>query len=383
MIQDTGKKDNIGCCGENSGSTSQVSACCDTPPDRIEGTPHWFSGRIETACGKVPVVEPDLTRADRIGEVLVRLNIRRMHYALDPGLYALGSPTKDSPVYVTANYKLSFDHLRRALKGLSGWILVLDTSGINVWCAAGKGTFGTDELVNRIESVNLGEIVTHRTLILPQLGAPGVAAHQVKKRSGFRVIYGPVRAVDIRAFMNAGKKAEPEMRLVRFGLLDRIEVIPVEMVIGGKFILLIMGLLFLLAGLNREGYDLGVAYANGSEAALFVLFAFLGGTLLTPLLLPWIPGRAFSVKGAIVGLCIALCISILGCGEFDGIGCILYRVSWFLVLPALSAFFAMSFTGATTFTSLSGVKQEIRFFLPVQIVLAVTGFGLWIALRFV
>jgi acetyl-CoA decarbonylase/synthase complex subunit gamma len=39
---------------------------------------------------------------------------------------------------------------------------VLDTQGINVWCAAGKGTFGTDELVHRIEETGLSEVVRSR-----------------------------------------------------------------------------------------------------------------------------------------------------------------------------------------------------------------------------
>ncbi len=87
-----------------------------------------------------------------------------MDYAIDPGLYALGDPDRESPVLVSANYKMSFDDLRSALPGRNLWILVLDTKGINVWCAAGKGTFGTEELVKRIEASHLKEIVSHRSI---------------------------------------------------------------------------------------------------------------------------------------------------------------------------------------------------------------------------
>ena len=41
-----------------------------------------------------------------------------MRSTVPPGLYALGEPGRDSDVLVTANYKLSFDMLRRALHGL-------------------------------------------------------------------------------------------------------------------------------------------------------------------------------------------------------------------------------------------------------------------------
>ena len=110
---------------------------------------------------------------------------------------ALGRPTDASPVFASANYKLSFDALRASLKGRDAWLLVLDTKGINVWCAAGKGTFGTLELVRSIAETELDKIVGHRTVIVPQLGAPGVSAHRVKFYSGFNVVYGPARAEDI------------------------------------------------------------------------------------------------------------------------------------------------------------------------------------------
>ncbi len=112
----------------------------------------------------------------------IRLWIRAgiEQHLIEPGLYVLGKPTKESPVFVSANYTLSFDALRSVLNGNDCYILVLDTKGINVWCAAGKGTFGTDELVHRIVSVGLADIVSHRTLIVPQLGATGVNAREVR-----------------------------------------------------------------------------------------------------------------------------------------------------------------------------------------------------------
>ena len=124
---------------------------------------------------------------------------------------------------------MSFDKLRKELPGRNFWILVLDTKGINVWCSAGKGTFGTIELVGRIESSGLSQIVSHRELILPQLAGPGVAAHEVKKLSGFKVIYGPIRSKDLPTFLDNGRKATPEMRIKNFSTLERMALIPMEL----------------------------------------------------------------------------------------------------------------------------------------------------------
>jgi len=44
------------------------------------------------------------------------------------------------------------------MPGRNLWILILDTKGVNVWCAAGKGTFGTEELVFRIADECLSKL---------------------------------------------------------------------------------------------------------------------------------------------------------------------------------------------------------------------------------
>jgi acetyl-CoA decarbonylase/synthase complex subunit gamma len=176
-----------------------------------------------------------------------------MNYKVDPGLYALGKPDDQSPVLVTANYKMSFDNLREAFPGRDAWILVLDTLGINVWCAAGKGTFGTKELVARLESSSLAHIVSHRKVILPQLAGPGVSAHLVQKLSGFKVIYGPIRAVDLPAFLDAGMKATPSMRLKTFTTWERAVLVPVELVGALKAALVVLPIFFLIDSLWRAG----------------------------------------------------------------------------------------------------------------------------------
>ena len=84
------------------------------------------------------------------GTLGARIGIIRRDYKVAPGFYAAGSPGPQSPVLVTANYKLSFDALRHQLLGIDAWLLVIDTRGINVWCAAGKGSFSTDEVIQSV-----------------------------------------------------------------------------------------------------------------------------------------------------------------------------------------------------------------------------------------
>ena len=337
-------------------------------------------GDVTTPAGKIPEVSTRLDASDRWGAIKVRLGLRRMSYKVEPGLYAVGSPTAQSPVFVSANYKLSFDHLRRELETIDGWIMVIDTKGVNVWCAAGKGTFGTEEIINRIESTRLAEIVSHRRIIVPQLGAPGVAAHEVKRRSSFAVIYGPVRACDIPEFLQAGMKTSPQMRRVNFNIKDRLMLVPLELVMWGRYALVIAVVLFFLAGLSRNGY--AFPGAAGARAVMLFILALLAGGILVPALLPWLPGRALSFKGMAVGLLLAAVLVITGGISRAGIGGRIETGAWLLLMPAIGAFMAMNFTGATTYTSLSGVKREMRFAVPAQLIAGALGFALWMTARF-
>ena len=301
-----------------------------------------------------------------------------MNYKVDPGLYALGQPKATSKIFVTANYKMSFDCLRKALAGLDAWILALDTKGINVWCAAGKGTFGTEELVRRIQTSGLEKIVDHREVILPQLGAPGVAAYLVKKLSGFKVIYGPIRAVDIPAFLSAGLRATPEMRRKSFTFQERAVLIPVELMETLKPLAMILPILFILGGLIFPGDFWTNAWNHSLYAILATLIGVVMGAVINPLLLPYIPGRAFALKGLILGALGG--VLLFAAGGVLGLAGIGWgeKTALFFLLSAVAAFLAMNFTGASTYTSLSGVKKEMRWAVPLEIAGGAVGILLWI-----
>jgi len=339
----------------------------------------YIIGQIETTAGKVNQIFTVWSRRDKWNTIKVRWSIGRMNYKVKQGLYAVGNPDENSNIFVSANLKLSFDHLRRALHGMNAWVLVLDTKGVNVWCAAGKGTFGTKELVYRIKVHELEKIVNHRKIIVPQLGATGVSAHEVKNKTGFHVIYGPIRAEDISAFINAGLKATTEMRKVEFPLKERIKLIPVELAYGKYYLLLIPLAFFILSGFNSHGYSVDLAWINGGKSIVNLFTAYIAGCALTPILLPWIPFKRFSLKGLAIGwllTALLLYCNFLGNNIFE-------IISWFLINGSLSAFLAMNFTGSSTFTSLSGVQKEMKTALPIQIGAAALGLIGWIITRFI
>jgi hypothetical protein len=327
--------------------------------------PEWITGWLPTMGGVFPVISTRLTSADIIGGWRVRWGIRRMGYRINPGLYAAGKPDASSPVLVTANYKLTFDCLRKYLENISAWILVLDTKGVNVWCAAGKGTFGTEELIRRIKSVNLSSLMKSRTIILPQLGAPGVAAHLVTAQTSFKVIYGPVLAADLPKFLANNLKTDQTMRNVTFTWKERLAVVPVELVQSWKMVLAALIYLIILRIISGN-------LLSWSTIGSFLpyLAAILIGCVVVPALLPFVPGKSFAFKGWLTGIVATFVFTWLyGHGMANSI-------AYLLILPAISAYLSLNFTGCSTYTSLSGVKKEMKIALPLLICSVISGIAL-------
>jgi len=323
-------------------------------------------------------IDSHWSKEDIKGALRVRMSLGRNSYRVDPGLYKIGNPGKEAEVIVTANYKLSFDVVRKNLEGLDAWVLVLQTYGINVWCAAGKGTFGTDELVRQIKDSRLDLYVSHNRVIVPQLGAPGISGHKVKETTGFTVKFGPVRAEDIKDYVTGGLKKDQAMRSVKFDLKDRLILAPVEVVNSLRYLLYAMVIVVGISGISSTGYSFTEMWTEGIRSVFYLILAYVTGGFLSPVLLPWLPFRHFGGKGMVAGFAAFGMVVLISWSTHLP----LYFAGWFLISGAISSFMAMNFTGASTYTSLSGVQKEMRLFVPLQIVSVVVGLVLIIVSNF-
>ncbi len=382
------------CCADGAGEPCLVpgpaapgAPCCgpaSKPSDPLPAPPGYkvcsfVEGFVETEAGRVPRVKTRMGVRDILGGIGSRLGGYRDRYRVTPGLHCVGRPGPDSPVLVTANYKLTFDSLRKELHGLDLWVLVVDTRGINVWCAAGKKTLSTEEVVRSLESSGLGKMVRQRRLVLPQLSATGVSASKVKKESGFQVIWGPVKARDIRPFLESGMTASPGMRTVTFSARERAVLVPVEVSHALKPAMWILLGLFLLSGIGPSIFSFGSAWSRGVPLALGLAASILAGAVIAPILLPWLPGRAFSVKGALAGAVAGLAVIAATWGRVGGLS----GLALFLFVTAVSSYLTMNFTGSTPFTSPSGVEKEMRKAIPFQAAAVLVALAAWVGSAFV
>jgi len=356
---------------------------------------HFVERFMDTDAGVIPVVKTRLNFRDILETAGARSGITRNSYSVAPGLYAVGEPDENSEVLVTANFKLTFDILRTSLhkvgrtelKGagrkrleqISAWILVLDTVGVNVWCAAGKGRFSTQELVRRVKSSGVEKVVKHRRLVIPQLSATGVRASDVKRLCGFSVTYGPVRAADIPEFLENGRKADADMRLVTFTFGERLILTPIELTIAIKPLLITGAALLLISGIGPGFFSLQTVKERWWISLVFLLTGLISGAVVTPALLPILPFKEFAAKGVITGALFSLCALYISSASSLGISAM---VALSLFGTAVSSWLAMNFTGATPFTSPSGVEKEMKRFIPVQAGAVLISLFLWICSAF-
>lgn len=309
---------------------------------------------MSTPARRVPRVRTRPTFPDHLGTCRARLGLDRNHYTVNPGLYAVGSPGPDAPVIVTANYKLTFDTVRFHLAGRDLWLLVTDTRGINVWCAGGKGTFSAAGIGEQVTRSDLARVVSHRRLILPQLGANGVRLRDIRTTCGFTAEFGPVRAEDLPRYLDHGP--DEAMREVTFSLRERAAVIPVELVLSRRPLFWILLATLVLSGVG-PGLSVATVLDRWRVAVIATILAYVGGTILFPLLLPRLPTRIFSLGGAGLGLLAALPLLLLQAPAPSLMGGAMWTV-------AASSWMALNFTGSTPYTSPSGVEKEMRRAIP-------------------
>ncbi|MBT3319291.1 MAG: acetyl-CoA synthase subunit gamma [Clostridia bacterium] len=338
---------------------------------------YCYTGRVKTPAGEIPSVSTELVFKDRCDAYKARWGIKRSAYRVKPAVYAIGEPNEHSPMLVTANYKLTFDVVRRSMDGQNAWLMVIDTKGVNVWCAAGKGTFGTNEVIKRIKEFKVGRIIAHKKLILPQLGATGVAAHEVTKATGFKVLYGPVDSKDLPEYISEGNTATQKMRTVKFGIRARIVLTPIELMTSLKYCLIALAFFFFFNWIGSEMF-----FSKALLLAILSTIPYLGaiivGAVLVPALLPFLPFRAFSLKGLVLGAVYSAVLVLFLQTPFLLDRGIMFLISNLLIINALISYLALNFTGSSTYTSFTGAIKETKLAVLIMLPAAIVGLLLMI-----
>lgn len=263
-------------------------------------------------------------------------------FDLPPGLYFIGARDDQSPLLVTANNFLTVFLLARRIGDRNVRLLLIDTDGINVWCAAGKGRFSAEEVMEKASRYGLKHESKRTTLILPKFSMAGVCLKTLRK-NGFRPIIGPLYAKDVPAYLDGGTFRDRKTDMVRFGLQSRaFTALPTAF----QFFYYFLGV-----------YVIGLGFLPGS-----IIWAAAALAFIYPIVFPWLPGRLFSVKG----LSLAVLASIASLTIVSGFGDALW---WVVFIFGTSVFIALSYTGNSAVSNYTSVRKETAKFLPLVLVL--------------
>ncbi|RMF10488.1 MAG: copper oxidase [Candidatus Neomarinimicrobiota bacterium] len=155
---------------------------------------------------------------------IVQTALRGLPFPTRTGLIPIGNPGRNSPVFLTCNFRLTVERVKRSLKGMDAWLLVANSRGINVWCAATGGKFTHHDVISILKTSGIEAQVDHRRVVLPQLAATGIEPRIVREKTGWHCLWGPVYAQDIPAFVRQNFHKTREQSRVRFSLSQRLEM---------------------------------------------------------------------------------------------------------------------------------------------------------------
>jgi len=120
--------------------------------------------------------------------------------AVEAGLYEVGEPGEDSPVYVTTNFSLTYFIVEGEVEGsrVPSWIIAVDTGGISVLTAYADNKFSEETIAKAIKDYGLEDKVKHRKLVIP--GHVAVLKGMTEEETGWDVMVGPREATAIPKF---------------------------------------------------------------------------------------------------------------------------------------------------------------------------------------
>ncbi|MDO9323604.1 MAG: acetyl-CoA decarbonylase/synthase complex subunit gamma [Methanoregula sp.] len=132
----------------------------------------------------------------------------RKPVSVEAGVKAFGRPDRDSPVLITTNYALTYFTVEADIKAanLDCYLIVTDTGGLSVESAVAGRYFTADAIASALKEYSVGELVNHKTLIIPGLSAR--LSGETEEASGWKILVGPKDSSGIAAFIRERWSAE-------------------------------------------------------------------------------------------------------------------------------------------------------------------------------
>ncbi len=152
-------------------------------------------------------VLPYFDSAMLVSLMTLRLNIYtdpQKPIQVEPKIYSIGEPDKNSPVFVTTNFSLTYFIVSGEIEnsGTNAWLIVPECEGMSVLTAWAAGKFSGASIAKFIKGIGLEQQVSTREIIIPGYVAQ-ISGELEESLPGWKVVVGPQEAADIESFVKA------------------------------------------------------------------------------------------------------------------------------------------------------------------------------------
>jgi len=148
--------------------------------------------------------------SDFKGENIFPLLLERLNIYTDPqrpmtvtqGIYEIGTPDENSPVFVTTNFSLTYFIVSGEIEGsrVPSWLLIMDTEGLSVMTAWAAGKFSGDVVGSFVKKCGIADKVSHKKIIIPGYSA-SISGEMEEELPDWEIMIGPRDATLIPKFL--------------------------------------------------------------------------------------------------------------------------------------------------------------------------------------
>jgi len=150
-------------------------------------------------------VLPTFDPAQMVTLMALRLNIYtdpQKPIQVEPKLYAIGEPTRNSPVFVTTNFSLTYFLVSGEIEnsGISAWLVIPECEGMSVLTSWAAGKFSGAHIAKFMKENGVEEMVDTREIIIPGYVAQ-ISGELEESLPGWKVLVGPQESADLESFI--------------------------------------------------------------------------------------------------------------------------------------------------------------------------------------
>lgn len=150
-------------------------------------------------------VLPAFDAAQLVVLMTLRLNIftdPQKPIQVEPKIYLIGEPDRNSPVFVTTNFSLTYFIVSGEIEnsGISAWLVIPECEGLSVLTAWAAGKFSGARIAKAVKEYGLESMVDTRQITIPGYVSQ-ISGELEESLPGWKVLVGPQEAIDLESYI--------------------------------------------------------------------------------------------------------------------------------------------------------------------------------------